>query len=224
MGYYIDLRQLDLESYKTRLLSAYLPPSRMILKEQMNERFSYFGNIGIKNVAELIQLLNKKDKIAELSKVSCFSEEYLVILLRELTSIHPKPNKIEDFIDVSYETIEKLKKTGIKNSEQLYSRVLKTSDRLKLSEMTGIHIDEILKLAKLCDLSRIKYVGVTFAHILYVLGIDTAEKASRSDPVELLARISQLNKDQNIFKGQIGINDIRIFVNSAKEVSLDIEY
>ncbi len=224
MGYYIDLNQLALESYKTSLLSAYLPPSRMMLKEQLNERFGYFAKLGIMNVAELIQYLKKKENIAELSKVACFSEEYLVVLLRELNSIHPKPNKIEDFSGTSKDTVEKLKNIGVKNSEQLYNKALTVSDRLKLSESSGIDLNEIQRLTKLSDLSRIKYAGVTFAHVLYILGVDTAKKASQSNPDELYAAITQLNKEKNIYTGQIGINDIRIFVNAAKEVSLDIEY
>lgn len=224
MGYYIDFKKITLSDYKLTLASAYLPPSRMTLKEQWNERFCYFENMGIRNVAELIQLLKKKDKMAELSKTPCFSEAYLTILLRELNSIHPKPNNIEDFAGTSNDTVEKLKKIGVKNSEQLYSKVFTASDRLKLSESTGINLNEIQRLTKLSDLSRIKYVGVTFAHMLYILGVDTAEKASKSDPDELHMAIAQLNKEKNIYKGQIGINDIRIFVNAAKEVTFDIEY
>jgi hypothetical protein len=60
--------------------------------------------------------------------------------------------------------------------------------------------------------------------MLYDLGIDTVEKASKADPVELHARINQLNKEKSIYKGQIGLNDIKIFVNAAKEVPLEIEY
>jgi hypothetical protein len=33
-----------------------------------------------------------------------------------------------------------------------------------------------------------------------------------------------LNKEKNSYKGQIGLNDIKIIVNAAKEIPLDIEY
>ena len=224
MGYYIDMEKITLDDYRTRLKSAYLPPGRMILKDRPDERFGYFKSIGIKNVKELIQLLGKKARFAELSKVDCLSGEYLTILLRELNSTLPKPNKIADFTGISKDTVDKLEKIGIKNTEILYYKVLTKSDRQKLVTLSGISEKDILELTKLTDLSRIKWVGVTFARMLYDTGIDTVKKASESDPVDLHLRINLLNKEKSIFKGQIGLNDIRIFVNAAKEVPLEIEY
>ncbi len=224
MGYYINLEKISIDDYRIKLESAYLPPSRLILKDKLDERFGYFKSIGIKNVKELIQILKKKDKIAELSKVDCLSGDYLKILLRELNSTLPKPNKFADFTGISQETVDKLKNIGIKNTAKLYDKVLTKSDRQKLTEATGIADKEILELTKLTDLSRIKWVGVTFARMLYDLKIDTVEKASKSDPVNLHSMINQLNKEKSIYKGQIGLNDIKIFVNAAKEIPLEIEY
>jgi hypothetical protein len=60
--------------------------------------------------------------------------------------------------------------------------------------------------------------------MLYELGIDTVEKASKADPEKLHASINLLNKERKIYKGQIGLNDMKIFVNAAKEIPLEIEY
>lgn len=224
MGYYIDLGKITIEDYQTKLKSSYLPPSRMVLKEKLDERFGYFESIGIKNVKELIQLLKKKDKFAELSKVNCLSGDYLTILLRELNSTLPKPNKIADFIWISKNTIDKLAKTGIINTEKLYDKVLTKIDRQKLADSTGIGYTKILELTKLTDLSRIKWVGVTYAQMLYDLGLDTVEKISKADPIDLHTRINQRIKENNIFKGGIGINDVKILVETANELPLEIEY
>jgi len=224
MGYYIDLEKITIDDYRLKLESAYLPPSRMILKELSDQRFGYFKSIGIKNVHELIRLLKKKERFAELSKVDCLSGDYLTILLRELNSTLPKPNKIADFTGISKDTISKIEKIGIKNTEKLFEKVLNRSARFKLAQATGIPEPDILELTCLTDLSRIKWVGVTFARMLYDLGITTVEKASKADPVELHLRINHLNKEKHIYKGQIGLNDIRIFVNAAKDVPLDVEY
>lgn len=224
MGYYIDLSTISLETYRDKLANAYLPPSRMILKENRDERFGYFSRMGIKNVKELIQLLKKKDKIAELSKVGCFSNDYLIILLRELNSILPKANKIKEFPGVAKQTATKLEKAGIKDTPTFFEKVKDKAGRQNLANETGVAENEILMLTKLTDLSRIKWVGVTFAKMLYDLEIDTVEKASKADPVELHKQINQLNKEQSIYKGTIGLNDIRIFVEAAKEVPLEIEY
>lgn len=224
MGYHIDFETITIDDYRIKLESAYLPPGRMILKDRLDERFAYFKSIGLKNVKELIQLLKKKDKLAELSKVDCLSGDYLTILLRELNSIQPKPNKISDFIEIAKDTIDNLEKIGITNTEKLYYKVIKKTDRQKLADSTGIKYQDILELTKLADLSRIKWVGATYAQLLYDLGADTVEKVSESDPIDLHARINQMIKDKKIFKGAIGLNDVKILIDSANDLTLEIEY
>ena len=224
MGYYIDLEKISIDNYRKKLETAYLPPSRMMLKNKLDERFGYFKSIGIRNVQELIQLLKKKDKFEELIKINFLSEDYLTILLRELKSTLPKPNKISEFVGISADLVSQLERIGIKNTRQLYEKVIDSKKREELSEVTGISEPEILELTKLTDLSRIKWVGSTFARMLYDLGVDTVNKASKADPIDLHARINQINKEKNIYKGQIGLNDIKIFINAAKEVPLEIEY
>jgi uncharacterized membrane protein len=224
MGYYIDLEKITIDNYRKKLESAYLPPSRMILKEKLDERFGHFKSIGIENVKGLIQLLKKKDKFAELSKIDYFSSDYLTVLFRELNSTLPKPNNLAEFTGISRNTIDKLEKTGIKNTEKLYEKIIKKSDRQKLADSIGIDYQDILALTKLSDLSRIKWVGVTYAQILYDLGADTVEKVSKSDPNDLHTRINKMIKENNIFKGAIGLNDVKILVEVANELPLDIEY
>ncbi len=224
MGYYINLEKISTDDYRIKLESSYLPPSRLILKDKLDERFGYFKSIGIKNVKGLIQILKKKDKFAELSKVDCLSGEYLTILLRELNSTLPKPNKIADFTWISKDTIDKLEKIGIKNTEKLYDKVKTKTDRQELIITEKIPDNDILELTKLTDLSRIKWVGVTYAQILYDLGVDTVEKVSKSEPIDLHARINQRIKENDIFRGTIGLNDVKILIETAGELPLDIEY
>ena len=37
MGYYIDIEKIAIDDYRIKLASAYLPPSRMILKDKLDE-------------------------------------------------------------------------------------------------------------------------------------------------------------------------------------------
>lgn len=224
MGYYTDLASISLDNYRSKLELADLLPSRMILKEQLEERFNYLKSIGIKNVLELQKLLKKKEKLAELSRVECLSEDYLVILLREINSIQPKPNKIIEFIGISPETVAKLENIGIKDTVKLFDHVLTPESRKNLAAETTVSKAEMLKLTQLTDLSRIKWVGATFARMLLDVGIDTAEKASKADYVELHLKIMEINKEKNFYKGQIGLHDIKLFVDAAQEVTFEIEY
>ncbi|MGD2036089.1 MAG: DUF4332 domain-containing protein [Bacteroidales bacterium] len=224
MGYYPDLAKVTIDDYKSKLESAYLPPSRMILKERLYERFDYLKSTGIKNVEELLRLLKEKSKFAELQKAGCLSGDYLTILLRELNSMLPKPNKIREFPGISDDTVSKLEKTGIRNTVNLFDRVINPEKRKELASLTGINDQIILELTKLTDLSRIRWVGTTFARMLYDLGIDTVEKVTKADPVDLHTKVNRLNKEKSIYKGQIGLNDMKILVNTAKDVPLEIEY
>ena len=224
MGYYIDLENISLEQYRSKLEKAYLPPSRSILKEKLAERFVYFQKNGVANLGELMQLLKKKEQLLELQKEECLSGDYLKILLRELNSMLPKPNKLSDFPGLPVEVSDRLEKIGIRNTLKLYDRILTPEKRANLAKETGIDAAKILELTGLCDLSRIKWVGVTYATILYDLGIVSVEKATKADPIELHKQINQLNQERSIFKGHIGLNDVRILVEAAKEVPLEIEY
>ena len=224
MGYYIDLEKLSIDDYRLKLESAYLPPSRMMLKDNLEERFAYFKTLGISNVKDLILLLKKKDKFCDLSRQDVFAGDYLTILLRELNSTLPKPNKLADFLEIRAGAVSNLEKIGISNTEKLYDKVLSKSDRQNLSQATGINMEDLLTLTKLADLSRIKWVGVTYAQMLYELGVDTVEKVSKSDPIDLHDRINRMIKEKNIFKGSIGLNDVKILIAAAGELPLDIEY
>jgi len=224
MGYYINLSSISIDEYKSKLEVADLLPSRMILKDRLEERFNYFKSIGIGTVSELQKMLKKKEKLEELSKLDCFSNNYLVILLREINSIQPKPNKLIEFIGISPETVSKLEKVGIKDTVKLFDNVLTPESRKNLAAKTNISETEILELTKLADLSRIKWVGATFARMLFDVGIDTTEKASKADYEELYLKINQINREKNFYKGQIGLHDIKLFVDAAKEVSLEIGY
>ncbi len=224
MAYYIDLSSISIDEYKAKLNVADMLPSRMGLKEKLDERFGYFKSMGIKNVLELQKTLKKKEKLAELSQINCFSDDYLPILLREINSIHPKPVKVDEFIGISTETVSRLHELGIKDTVGLYEFVKTNKGRGDLGNKTGIDDTVILELTSLTDLSRIKWVGAMFAKMLYTIGIDTVEKASKADYTELHKKINHLNKDKAFFKGNIGLNDMKLFVNAAKEVPLDIEY
>jgi hypothetical protein len=224
MGYYIDLESISIESYKAKIESAWMPPGRMILKERTDKRFGYLRSIGIKNAKELLNTLRKKDKFKELSKSECFSENYLTILLRELNSMLPKPIRISDFPGISPETVTKLEKIGIINTLKLFDQVQNAVNRKVLADATGITHAEIMELTKLTDLSRIKWVGGTFARMLYDTGIDTVAKVLKADAVDMQKQINQINKEQTYYKGQIGLNDVKIVIAAAKELPLDTEY
>ena len=65
---------------------------------------------------------------------------------------------------------------------------------------------------------------MTYAQMLYDLGVDTVEKVSKSDLIDLHTKINRMIKEKNIFKGAIGLNDVKILIESASELPIEIEY
>lgn len=224
MGYYIDLKNISLDEYKEILKSADLLPSRMILKTNIDEIFSIIQTQEIENVDELQKVLRNKIKLQDFSQKSGIEENYLKILIRETNSYRQSPNKIKDFPGLSENLIVKLENLGIINTLHLFDKILTSQRRKELSNQTGISEKEILRLAKLTDLSRIRWVNHTFAYVLLEAGYDTAEKIACADYKKLYEKVRRLNEEREIYKGYIGLHDMKLCVEAAKDVSFEIEY
>jgi hypothetical protein len=124
MGYYIDLNGISIDQYQEILRAADLLPSRMILKENIDEIFGLITEQGIATVADLQQALKNKNRLQCFSQQSGIPEDYLKILIREVNSYQPRPNKLSDFPGVAADVVHKLERAGIKNTMQLFDRVL----------------------------------------------------------------------------------------------------
>lgn len=82
--YYIDLKQVTVSAYETELEQAELIPSRKMLKEDLQNRFSCLKNHGINHLDDLLTALKTPDKIKQFALKTGLPEEYLTILKREI--------------------------------------------------------------------------------------------------------------------------------------------
>ena len=224
MAYSVALESIRLDAYQKTLKAADLVPSRMILKDNLATNFRALRKQHIANLAELRQALKSKDKLHDFAKHSGVAEDYLKILLREVNSTQRKPNKLKDFPDTPADVVAVLEQQGIKNTRQLFDKVLTPQQRKGLSKQTGISKKDILRLTKLTDLSRIRWVNHTFAYVLYELGYDTAEKVKKADYEVLYEEVNKLNEERQLYKAHIGLHDMKLTVEAANDVSHDIEF
>ena len=224
MGYYIDLENISIDKYRDILKSADLLPSRIILKNDIDDIFNIIKKLQIDNVDELQKTLMNKNEVQDFSKKSGIPEDYLKILIREIKSYRQSPNKIKAIPDISENVILKLKNIGIKNTLQIYDKILTLQSRKQLSNQIEISENEILRLTKLTDLSRIRWVNHTFAYVLLEAGYDTAEKVADADYKEMYEKVKKLNEEREIYEAHIGLHDMKLCVEAAKDVSLEIEY
>lgn len=224
MGYYIDLKNITIDKYKEILKSAVLIPSWSVIERDIDKNFDIIKNHKVSNLDELLLALKDKEKIHEFSKQTGLQEDYLVILKRVVNGYRQKPNAIKDFTCVTEDTVVKLEKAGIKDTLRLYDNILTDKRREALSNETGISKDEMLKLAKLTDLSRIRWVNHTFAYVLLEAGYDSAEKVANADYQELYYAVKKLNEERKIYNAHIGVRDMKMVVEAAKELKFEIEY
>ncbi len=223
MGYDIDLSKISIDDYKKILETTHLIPSWKMLKENI-DHLDTIKKQGINHLEELQQRLKKKDRLLEFANQSDLSEQYLNVLRRMINGYIRKPNRIKDFPETSEDLILKLEKIGVKNTRHLFDKIRTSDNREVLSKQTGISDEETLRLTKLTDLSRIRWVNHTFAYVLYEAGYDTLEKMANANPNKLYKTVKQLNSERNFYPAHIGLNDMHMLVESANMVSPDIEY
>jgi hypothetical protein len=223
MSYSIDFAKVTLEQYKKELEKRTLIPSRQILKDKADIHFNEFKKANIKTLEELFSVIKNGKTKAELLRNKNISDEYLAILLRELKSIQPKPLKLKEFPWISSNTINKIEKNGISNTQILYEKLGKSNERKKFVKSTGIDEQEIVELLKLSDLTRIQWVNSTFAHILFIAGFDTVKKVSKASPEELFEKVTLANEEMRLYKGNIGLNDMKLCIEAAKMIDAEIE-
>ncbi|MBI9109503.1 MAG: DUF4332 domain-containing protein [Spirochaetales bacterium] len=224
MGYYVDLKSISIDEYKDILKSTELIPSWKILEKNIEENLDAIKNQNLKNLDELLTALKSKDNIKILSEKCGLPEKYLEVLKRVVNGYRQKPNRLKDFPVISEEVIEKLEKLGIKNTLKLYEMILTADKREVLSKTTGIDKNEILKLTKLTDLSRIRWVNHTFAYVLLESGYDTVETVAKANYKILYTTIKKLNKEKKIYNAHIGERDMKMVIESAQELNIEIEY
>ena len=98
----------------------------------------------------------------------------------------------------------------------LYDRLLRDMEfHLTLSELSGRKVQH-QTLTNLFDLLYLKYGG----GFLFSSSMDSAD----ADHKELYEKVKTLNEEREIYKGHIGLHDMKLCVDAAKDVSLEIEY
>lgn len=221
--YYIDLSAISIDSLKDKLKTEDLLPSQQILREDMEERFRKIKSYGLKTVEDLKKALKTKKEVNCFALKTSLPADFLTVLRREINSYHPRPRKIKDFPGISDTTKNNLEKIGIKTTVDLFNRVTTMKKREALEKEIGPIGEEMLLLAKLTDLSRLRYVNETFAALLADSGYDSLQKIREADHSEMHKELISVNNEKEIFKGNFGLHDIRFLIREAAAIQPGIE-
>jgi len=217
--YHINTEKYSLQKFKNNLKSRDMIPSRVSLKDELDERFEILEINGITNLKELIDTLKTKPKIELFSKETGLTIDYLTLLNREAKSYLPNPVRLDKFPGIPTKYVDRLEVEGIKNSRQLFNEAKDKNGRKQISQRTEIPIEILNELVGLSDLARAYGVGPVFARIIYDVGIKSIKEFIENTAKDFI-RIYE-EKEQK--KADFGVNEIQFSLELAKELDIATE-
>lgn len=217
--YQIDLAKYSLQKFKKSLQSRDMIPSRVSLKDELDENFGILENYGITNLKELIGALKTKKKIEQFSHETGLSIPYLTLLNREAKSFLSKPIRLDKFPNLQTKYLDRLDNVGIRNSKQLFVEAQNKRKRERLSKETDIPLEVLNELLGLSDLSRVYGVGPVFARMIYDMGIKSVKEFVECTSEDLI----RIYEEQTQKKADFGVSEIQFSLELAKELDLAVD-
>jgi len=217
-GYSIDPDLIKLEEFRELTAGRNMLPGRVMLQEQMEERYALLKASGMEHLGQLLRFLASKSKIESYSKRTGLTTEYLTLLKREAGSYLSTPFPLSNFPGIPFEYAELLKSRRIKHTKDLYEQVQTKQQQERMATDTGIPSYRMEELFSLCDLSRITGVGGVFARIVYEAGIRSVEEFACTDIPTQLSRYRTVIEKYKYAAGKLGEEDIRYGVHYARVV------
>jgi len=216
--YSIDPSLLSLEEFKELTANRRMLAGRVMLHEQMDERFGLLKRSGMETLGDALRILGSKSKIHSFAIQTGLTEDYLVVLKREAGSYIAKPIALSSFPGIPFEYVELLKSRGINNTKDLFMQVQSEQEQEELSASTGIPAYRLKELSSLCDLSRITGVGGIFARVLYEAGIHSTEEFANTDIASLLNACQLVIEKHAYAVGKLGEEDMNYGIHYARVV------
>ena len=199
MRYTLDLNRIPLADYQTLLANQNLLPGRRLLHDGIDRHFQALSAEQIETIAQLKQRLSAPQKLAALAAATGISEEYLLLLKREIGSLEQKPVPLSAFPGLDESLLDDLRAQGIVSSKDGFERGEATSE-----------------LFCLCDLARINGVGGVAARAFYEAGYRSVADVAAADPKEMLARVSAVNAEHGYYKAKLGEKDMQFCIDFAR--------
>lgn len=222
--YSIDLTKFTLKEFGEILLSIELLPGRRILIDNLDRTLSKLTDLNIVTLSDLQRILKKKTDYASLSKKLSVSEDYLVVLNREINSYESKPLTLDKLEVLTSEEIQSLINIGIKTTKDLYEKCSKLTDRKAIITKTKIDENKLLTALEITDLLRVNGIGPVYALILNEIGIKSINDYLNMKSEEILIKYQSINEQKSNSKAKLGIKDIEYCKRFCKKLDKNIEW
>ncbi len=199
MPYNLDLSNLSIQEYKGLLKRQNLLPGRRMLWQNIDHNFEVIEKQGIVNIAQLKKQLSMPHKLASFATTTGISQEYLIILKREIGTLEQKPVLITGFPGLDDTVVTDLSSRGIKTSKDYLESGSSTTDELFC----------------LCDLVRINGVGPVAARAFYEAGYRSVADVACADADTMLEKVSKVNQTRHYYKAKLGVKDMQFCIDFA---------
>jgi predicted flap endonuclease-1-like 5' DNA nuclease len=110
----------------------------------------------------------------------------------------------------------RLKRQGISYTHQLLREAGSSEPRRRLAERSGIDEVTLLRLVRRADLARVKGVGAIFADMLEIIGVDQVATLAEQDPLDLRARLYQLNAAERLARRAPTPEEVEQWITQAR--------
>ena len=132
--------------------------------------------------------------------------------------------KLKGFRGVETNDLVKLGHAGIRNVSDVMKACRTSADRNSVAAKTGVAVDRILELVKLCDLTRIQGVKGIRARLYYDAGVDTIEEIAKWNPTELRTYLVGFVRKTG-FRGIAPLpKELKFTIETARRIPKIIEY
>jgi len=134
------------------------------------------------------------------------------------------PTSVGKIRGITPELAVKLKQHRFINTEQLLRAGCTPEARNGLAKLVDIDPKELLELLNRADLDRVGGIGAAYANLLEETGVDTVKELSKRVPVNLHAKLVEINTAKKITSHPPTLQQVEAWVMEAKRLPLLLEY
>lgn len=222
--YSTDLTSIDLDTFEETLLTIDLLPSRRILAEEISQVVPKLKKMGITDLERLRVLLGDKEGHAELAADLHVEVKYLTVLNREVNSYVSKTVSLSQLGVLEDEELERLRRSRIRSTKDLYERCSRVSDRRTIAGEHNLSGERLGRALELSDLVRINGVGPVFARFLNGLGERSPGDFNSADPCEILERHREAVDEGGPPGPELRLGDLEYCRRFSLHLDNDIEW
>ena len=125
---------------------------------------------------------------------------------------------------VGSQLAKQLKGVGVRTTEALLERAKDPRGRKALAAASGVAESQILRLANMADLMRVKGVGEEYAELLEAAGVDTVKSLRNRNVQNLTRAMAELNGKKKLVRLPPSEKRVAAWIAQAKALPAVMTY